>query len=193
MTAPSAPAQQAKDPTLGTLALRWTEGAFLAPIVCQTPDGPKRVNRRLRIRKSRRTEYREMNEITFFPLDIEEATRCFTELGNEQPDIRGSLRIAFPDQIRPDIAQHDFDSALKRAGGFDFAVPSGSLRISGLDAQDGRVLRVDQGEVKIYQVRRGTDAARVLADWGDRPKRLLTIEAKDGTRIELQTVWIGPP
>ena len=48
------------------------------------------------------------------------------------------------------------------------------------------------GTARILTVERGTDAFRRLAEYGDRRKLTLVIEAQDGTRLNLDLVQFGP-
>ncbi len=94
---------------------------------------------------------------------------------------------------RPDTAAHDFQAALRRQGGFEFQIRAGRLRLGEPGKPPDALREVDfkGGTAEIRRVERGSDAHRRLADFGERRKLSLNLEAPDGTRLGLDLVQFG--
>jgi hypothetical protein len=173
-----APAQ-AQEPTLADLALRWAAGNWVSPIICPLPDGPGRVARALRVVPPPQPGHRATHWIEFAPLRT--AGPCKNELGGEEPDVSGKLRIGLAGRYRPDTADLDFKDAMKRERGFRFEVLEGKLRMRGTDG--AREIDFAGGSAELRDVTPGSDAARILGENRDVPRRTLALEARDGTRL----------
>jgi hypothetical protein len=134
-----------------------------------------------------------MNRLALFDLEAPEGTRCHDETGLEQPNAIGRLGLALEARSRPDTARHDFDAALRRDGGFEFEIRSGRLRLGEPSEKPSALREVDfaGGKAEIREVKRGSDAFRRLADFGQRRKLSLTLQAPDGTRLSLDLVQFG--
>lgn len=178
------------DPTLQDLALAWAMGVYKGPVVCPLPEGPRRVARTVSIQPPRRADYRPMFDVVIESLEVPDV-RCTNDLGGAEPDVVGRFRIAIQGHARPDVARKDFQTALKRDGGFTFEVPSGQVEIR--DPEGGaRRVRLAGGKAQLTRIARGSDAARMIGDVGDKPRRTLELEAPDGTRLVFQLVLIRP-
>ncbi len=178
--------------TLVDLALDWAHGEYIAPMICQQSTGPARVGRRLMIKPAPRPTHRPMNRLVFFPIGVEGADRCKSELGGFEPDIQGALTFAFNAHAHPDLARAEFARALRMDRGFDFEVLKGRLRLSSPDGAPAREVDFAGGRAEFLRVERGSDPARILAEFGERPKRTLALEAKDGTRLVFHMVLLKP-
>jgi hypothetical protein len=134
-----------------------------------------------------------MNRLAFFDLEAPEGTRCHDETGGDEPNLIGSLALALETHARPDTARRDFDTALRREGGFDFSIRAGRLRIGAPGEETSTLPEVDfgGGTASIREVKRGSDAFRRLADFGQLRKLSLVLEARDGTRLSFDLVQYG--
>jgi hypothetical protein len=126
------------------------------------------------------------NKLVFEPLELPPGAHCTIDTGERQPDVAGALVFHLEGHSRPDISDHDFQEALQREGGFDFKVKSGVLQVDGLGVDFAA------GRARFQLVRRGSDAWRRLQDWPDAHKLVLTLEAKDGTRLAFDLVRTPP-
>ena len=162
----------ARGSDLNRMALEWVRGRFASPGVCEVDGAVQRSLRRLIIQPGPRSARPPVDKLSFHGFDTPDATRCMNALGVEQPEIHGSLQFTLPGASRPDLAQADFQRALREPGGFDFDVTSGRLRFTDWsDARASRLVDLRGGTLRIRRVRRGTDAARILAEF-DTPQKL---------------------
>src|SRR4030042_192036 len=170
--------------TLNALALEWTRGEYRAPLICEIGGVPYRALRRVLVPPGPRGAQVPMTRLAFFDLEAPQGTRCHDETGGEQPNAIGSLALTLEGSSRPDTARRDFDVALRREGGFEFRIRSGRLRLGAPGEAADALREVDfaGGRADIRRVDRGTDAYRRLADFGERRKLGLLLEAPDGTR-----------
>lgn len=180
---------------LSTLALLWTQGDFRSPMICEIDGEPMRALRRVTVKTGPQTATRALNRLQFRDLEAPPATRCYGEAGNDQPNVIGTLALVFDGRDRSDTAQHDFDEALRRHGGFTFRVASGALRIGppGTPAETLDPTPFKGGKVTVKVVRRGSDAFRRLAEFGPRDKRTMILEAPDGQSWTFDLVAWAPP
>jgi hypothetical protein len=180
-------------PGLDELALEWIRGEYRAPLICDIDGVPYRVLRRVLVSPGPRGARTPMNRLAFFDLEAPEGTRCHDETGVDQPNAIGSLGLVLEVRSRPDTAQHDFDAALRRKGGFEFKIRTGLLRLGAPGDKTSALREVDfsGGKAGIHKVERGSDSFRRLADFGQRRKLSLTLEAPDGTRLSLDLVQFG--
>lgn len=184
---------RAGEPDLARLALQWVRGDYRAPLLCEFEGRPHRGLRRVRIAPGPPSAARPSDRILFFDLEAEQATRCFSDLGSEEPNLVGTLEISFPGPSRPDTARRDFDAALRRSGGFSFRVERGRLRVEPIGAGSDGAREVDfaGGSATISRVERGSDAARRLGEIPGRRRLRLVLEA-DETRWEFPLVEVAP-
>jgi len=170
---------------LNVLALDWARGRYLSPVICEGGGELTRGGRRLLITPGPRHAAPPLGRILFSDLDVPSATRCFDELGAEQPNIVGQLEFRHLGRSRPDSAQRDLKAALRRDKGFSFRVASGKLRIQAVGASEARTVDFRGGEVRLHGIAPGSDDARLLGDLTGLRKLLLELEAPDGTRLRL--------
>lgn len=182
-------------PTLGHLALAWLHGDYRAPIVCEIDEVPRRALRRVRIVPGPSGTHRPSDRIVFHDLEAPAGTRCHDELGNDEPNLIGSVTLVWEGRDdRPDLAEHEFSETLRREGGFSFPIATGALRMGAAGTPVAELSPVDfkGGRARVRAVTRGTDAFRRLADFGPRRKLVLVLEAPDGARLELDLVAFAP-
>ena len=186
------PAASHGQPDLRALALSWSMGEFAAPLVCELGGDPRRGLRRLKI-EPKRSHGDPANRLRFFDLALPPGTRCHDDMGSPQPNAIGTLEFTLEGHSRSDIADRDFAEALERKGGFEFRVGSGSLRVSepGGPADVLRAVDFRGGVVRLTRIARGTDADRRMADFRQGRRLQLHVEAKDGTRLDLDLVMVG--
>lgn len=170
---------------LNLLALEWARGVYGAPVLCEVGGQPVRAVRRVLVAPAPADGRGPLDRIQFPDPEAEGATRCFSELGADEPLVSGFVDISLPGHSRPDTARLDFGAALKRDRGFTFDVRSGRLRVRGWKpGEDWREVDFGGGEATIRTVADGTDAARLLRDF-ESPRRLtIGLTAPDGTALE---------
>lgn len=171
---------------LNDLARAWTYGEWATPLVCTLDGEPRRGLRRLLVGPASRDLVPRSNKLVFEPLELPPGAHCTIDTGERQPEVEGFLLFHLEGHSRPDISDHDFQEALQRDGGFAFKVKRGVLQI------DDRAVDFAAGRARFELARRGSDAWRRLQDWPDAPKLVLTLEAKDGTRLAFDLVRTPP-
>jgi hypothetical protein len=181
--ATSADAQN--EQTVGDMALDWARGRFATPVICQLADKPVRGIRRILITPGPAHIRPRVAKIVFVDLEVEEASRCFTDLGGDTPNIKGSLQIRLPGNRRPDTARRDFREQLRRKQGFEFEITAGGLRIQPVTQPPSPDQGVDfrGGRAYLRGLDPGSDSERVLAHFDSPRKLLLEISARDGTKL----------
>lgn len=191
--APTTGAQPGAAPDLTDLALRWARGEYRSPLVCTLGDQPRRGLRRILIAPGPRRGGPRVDRIRFFDLAAEGVRRCRNALGQEEPSLEGSLLVTLRAPSRPDVAARDFKEALRRDRGFEFEIVSGALRIApvGDTAPPTRTVDFRGGTARLVAIRRGTDAARLLADFPSRRKLELTVRAPSGEELRLWLFQTG--
>ncbi len=186
----------AQDPgvTLADLALQWSAGHFASPLICQLDGEPLRGLRRVVIDPAPARVQPPANRIRFVDLEVEDASRCFTELAGDTPNVMGSLLIRLPGRHRVETAQRDFRESLRRTRGFEFGIAGGVLRIQPVTQPPSPVRAVDftGGSAKLSEVREGSDIARLLAPFGSPRELLLEVAARDGTELSVP-LYLSPP
>jgi len=171
---------------LNRMALDWARGQFASPVVCEVADEPVRALRRVLIAPGPSSERSASNRISFPDPEAEGATRCFSDLGEEEPLVKGFVVVTLPGASRPDLARVDFQNALRRDGGFRFDVLRGRLEVqgwSGPEAGQARPVDFGGGTATLRRVQPGSDLDRRLREYRSPRKLALTLEAPDGTRL----------
>ncbi len=181
-------AQEAPDVNL--LALGWSRGDYRAPLICEMEGSPHRGLRRVLISPGPRHARPATNRMVLYDLEVPPETRCYKETGEVEPNAIGTLYFHFPSISRTDTAQRDFQQTLRREGGFDFQVKSGKLRVGDAGLAPEGLPEVDfrGAKARIATVKRGTDAWRRLSSFSGQRKLTLSLEARDGTRLDLDLV-----
>lgn len=184
------PAASAQQPDLNLLAIDWARGRYASPLFCEIDGEARRGLRRLLITPGPRHVRPPVGRIVFVKLEVEEATRCFTALGEPSPNIWGQLQIRVAGRSQPDTARRDFDAMLRRKDGFEFEVPEGRLQIQtvGKDAPPPRTLPLRGGRANLRFVMTGTDDSRLLDDLPGEREVELKIEAPGGEIVRLPLV-----
>jgi hypothetical protein len=172
---------------LNAHALAWARGDYRAPLVCRVGGEHRRVLRRLLIRPKPERDGRPANQLLLFDLEPPPDATCTEESGGEAPNVRGRLEVALDAPSRVDVARHDFDLALRRDGGFDFAIQSGVLEIAPVGA-GAPARRVDfrGGVARLRRIERGSDAGRRLAEFADRRLLSLELASPRGERLSFE-------
>jgi hypothetical protein len=184
LLAGAALAQDLQD--LNQLALRWTRGEWASPLICEVNGDARRGLRRVVVGEASRDERVPSNRIAFASLKLPAGARCYTDTGESQVDVVGSLVYHLEKISRPDLGAREFQETLEREGGFRFAVGSGTLQVA------DRKVDFAGGAARFDRVRPGSDAWRRLQDLPSPHKLALTLEAPDGTRVALDLV-LRPP
>jgi hypothetical protein len=175
---------QGRDPDANLMALVWARGRYVSPMVCQVNGEPVRALRHVQIQPTPPSVPEKGMRVLFPDPEAAGATRCFSELGPDEPKIAGAVVLGRSGRSRPDTAQRDFQSALERDQGFDYGVRSGTLRLSGwTDGATVREVDFTKGTARLRRVRPGSDEARVLADLAGDRALSLELEAGDGTKL----------
>jgi hypothetical protein len=171
---------------LNQRALAWATGEYVAPLVCEFPQGVKRGVRKLRVTPGPRHHRPPVARLSFPGMELPAGTVCTNDTGHPQPNVTGSILLQLQAISRPDIADHEFAEALERNGGFNFDVREGALEISGerVDFEDG--------SARFTLVRPGMDAHRRLQDVPALRKLELQLKAPDGTELVFDLAQVPP-
>ena len=170
---------------LNELALRWTRGDWASPLVCEHDGRARRGLRRVLVTAGPRDRPPLSNKLSFVALKLPGGARCYTDTGEDQPDVAGSLVYHLEGISRPDLATRQFQETLEREGGFRFDVRAGVLQVG------ERKVDFAGGTARFEPVRRGSDAWRRLQDLEGPHKLALVLEAGDGTRLAFDLVQAG--
>jgi len=171
-------------PDLNILALDWARGNYGSPFVCQVSGAPVRAVRHVQIVPAP-SDRGAMARIQFPDPEAPGATRCFSELGSDEPLVDGNVLISLPGRSRPDTARHDLADALRRESGFRYDIRSGKLSVKGWGAgsDEPRSIDFEGGHVSLHEVRPGTDPERLLRSFDSPRKLTLEIESPDGETV----------
>lgn len=183
-------AQSGRQPGLSDLVHAWASGRFSSPVVCQVEGEPRRALRRIVIQPLGADATQPGVRLLFPDPEAPGATRCFSELGPDEPRVEGSLVLAHEGRARPDTAQYDFQSALRRDGGFDLVIRSGRLQVRGWDGAAARDVEFAKGAAHVRSVKPGSDEGRILASYPAARALVLELEAPDGTRLVFPMVQL---
>lgn len=172
-------------PTVADLALEWARGRYATPVICEFGGEPVRGIRRVLIAPGPARVQPPVAKIVFVDLEPGEATRCFTELRSETPNLAGSVQIRLAGNWRPDTASRDFREQLRRKQGFEFEIPAGGLRIQPVRRPPSPARPVDfrGGSAVLREIDPTSDSARLLAEFDSPRKLLLELTATDGTKL----------
>lgn len=183
----AAPVAAQTGPSLQELAIDWALGRFGSPLICQIEGTPVRGMRRLQVVNGPRQLRSPLARIIFVSMEVEAATRCFTETEKSAPNISGTLEIRFPGAARRDTAHREFKTLLRREGGVEFDISGGVLRLQEVGVATNAARDVDfrGGKARFGLVRPGTDVERLLSAIKSPRKLDLVITARDGTLVKL--------
>lgn len=187
---------QAPDATsLNHLVLSWIQGNYATPLVCKIDGAAKRGLRRIVVEPPDLRKPTPETIIRFIDLEAQDATRCFTEIGGESPNITGELVVRHAITKIRDTANRDFKLELKRKRGFDLDIVSGNLVFAKVGSGAQAPKRVDfrGGSFRIHILRRGTDALRLLQDLPSPRQVMLEFETRAGERHAFPASLSKPP
>jgi hypothetical protein len=179
--------------SLNDLVLSWLHGNYATPIVCTLDGQPRRGLRRILIEPAPPNHRNREATLRFVDLGAAEATRCFTEIGGDTPNIMGTLVVRHPTtRVRP-TAMRDFKIELKRKRGFELDIVSGTLDLEpvGKGAQ-GETLDMRGGHLRVHILRKGEDGLLVLQDLPSPRKVRLEVESRDGQRLSFPASLARP-
>ena len=172
------------------LVLGWARGSFRSPLLCTFGGDTHQGLRRVVIAPGPPQSERRVDRLTFFDIDAPTATRCTTVLGGEQPNAIGSVLLGYTSK-RPnsDTPKRDFDELI-RAGHLDCEIVEGALRVGPITTPPKQLPEHDfaRGTASIAVIKANTDEARLLQDFGPTRRVRLTLQAPDGTQLELPLV-----
>ena len=180
----------AAGPDMVDLVLSWSRGGFRSPLVCTFPDGTHQGLRRVVIASGPPQSERRVNRLTFFDLDAQSAQHCSDGLGDDEPNVVGSLFLGYtPKRPRSDTPQRDFDQELK-TGHLDLEIVAGRLRIGRVNAPVAELAEHDfaGGSARLAVIDPNSDEARMLLELGPYRRLKLSLAARDGTELALPLV-----
>lgn len=181
-------------PGLNEMALQWARGRYASPVICDIEGEPISGVRRLLIAPGPRHSLPPVARVLFSDLEVDGAARCFDSLGRAQPNVEGSVEFRLTKRSRPDLAQREFSTALRRDRGFDFDITKGILRITtvGVGSEPADV-DFTGGQALLHTVAKGSDTERLLSPFPTPRRLLLILKSKDGEReIRLPLFMTAP-
>ena len=116
-------------PDLNALALDWSRGRYLSPIICEVDGELVSGGRRIMVAPGPRHLRPSVNQVQLSDLNVKGASRCFNELGSSEPNVMGRVQFRLEGRPHPDTAPRDFKAAIRREHGFSFHIPEGRLRV----------------------------------------------------------------
>ena len=181
----TATAASGQEPTMPELALEWARGRYATPVICEFDGKPVRGIRRILIAPGPSRVQPPVLKVVFVDLEPESATRCFTELDSEAPNLVGSVQIRLPKGRRSDNPSRDFREQLRRKRGFEYEVVAGGLRITPVQQPPvpGRGASFRGGTALLSRLDPTSDLGRLLARFDSPRKLLLELRAPDGTEL----------
>jgi len=173
--------------SLNDFAVDWARGRFASPVVCIFEGEPTRGMRRVTISAGPVHARPRVARVQFKDIEAEEASRCTSDLGHSVSNVRGTVEIHLAATQPRDTAMRDFKSELRRNHGFEYVISSGRLRFDPIGEAPGKTQTVNfqGGTAGLFEIRPGSDAGRLLADFSSPRRVLLTLEAKGGKRLEI--------
>jgi hypothetical protein len=192
-------AQAAAPDSLNDLVLIWIQGNYASPLVCTIDGRAQRGLRRILIEpadgnaKARKGKHGE-GTVRFVDLEVETASRCFSELGGRTPNITGQLSVRHPVTKRRDTAIRDFKAELRRKRGFELDIVKGRLQVSEVGAASPQTESLDfrGGKLRIHLLRPGSDSLRLLKDLPSPRKLMLEIETRAGRKLSFPASLAKP-
>lgn len=183
----AAPTALAQGTDLRGLVIDWARGRYNSPLICEIDGEPVRGLRRVLVTPAPRQSTIPTGRVIFVEMDTERAERCFTDLGEDVPNLKGTLEIRLPGPPRADSATRELKNRLKRDNGMTFDIVTGTLVESPVGKPTGNSRRIDfsGGTARFDRLREGSDEARLLADFDSPRKLVLTIRSEAGTSISL--------
>ncbi len=176
---------------LADLALDWARGEYRGPLICAI-DGTHHVAlRRLLIRPKPGHRGAPLNQILLFDLEAPPGVSCTNAAGGAALNVSGRLEITLDAPARPDLAKHEFESALRRERGFEFLVRSGELSVSPLNSkQPAKRVDLRGGHARLRLIEPGSDAERRLRDFRGPRQLLLELRAPAGDELAFELVQV---
>jgi len=172
---------------LRALAVNWVRGQYASPLVCDINGEPTRGLRRLLITPSPSASRIPLGRLIFVEMKTNDASRCFTDLGETAPNLRGTLQFRLPGAARPDTALRDLKALLKRNKGLEFHIVSGAVSSQIVGAEPATPKRTDYtgGRLRFDLAGEGSDTNRILADFASPRKLRMTLAPREGPEISL--------
>ncbi len=179
-----------------TLALFWLRGRFRSPVTCMRADGTRvELEESIVVREGAKLSGMPTLRITFFGIDLPDATKCFNLIVSDLPDRRGSINVTYRSSKRKDRGMHDFKRAVKSKT-LEYQIVGGTLRIRevGQDESQAQVVRFDDDyPLRVSSVIHRSDSAKLLAQYrGEGPdlRRRLRFQLEGPMEFRLDQSFI---
>jgi hypothetical protein len=171
--------------SLNDLVVTWMQGNYATPLYCKIDGETQRGLRRILIDVPAGKTPPRTGRVQFVDLEAQSATRCFTEIGGDAPNITGELIVRHP-TIKPrDTVKRDFKSELRRKRGFELEIRSGRLLVNEIKVESSAPESVDfgGGKMRVHLLREGSDGRRVLEGLPSPRKVNLEFETSNGRKF----------
>jgi hypothetical protein len=159
-------AQQRSDEK--SYALNWLQGRFRAPVRCARADGSRLdLEEAISIRPGPDRSGMPTLRLTFFGIDVPDATKCFNVVESRVPDRRGLLYVTYRSHSRTDMGLTDFRRTLKK-GEVVYYIVGGGLRIRevGTGAEPRKIRFEDRDyPLRVKPVQAHSDGDKLLAPY----------------------------
>lgn len=117
-------------PTLTDLALEWSRGRYVTPMICTIQGEAVRAQRRALIAPAEKKFGKTILQFRFYRMQLPSApSDCFSALGVQEFDIDGTFLATVVGKSRADSLERDFKEMLEHKGGIDLAIQEGNLSL----------------------------------------------------------------
>lgn len=124
-----AAAAKAAGPTLTDLALEWSRGRYVSPMICKFEGEALRAQRRALIAPGEKKHSKTLLQFRFYRMQLPAVpSSCFSVLGVQEFDIEGSIVATVAGKSRPDSLERDFKEMLERKGGIELTIQDSHLK-----------------------------------------------------------------
>ncbi len=117
-------------PTLTDVALEWSRGRYVTPMICKIEGEALRAQRRALIAPGEKKYSKTLLQVRFYRMQLPAApSNCFSVLGVQEFDMEGGFVATVVGKSRADSLERDFKEMLERKGGIELVIEESQLRL----------------------------------------------------------------
>lgn len=142
----------AAEPTLTDLALEWSRGRYITPMICTIQGEAVRAQRRALIAPGEKKFGKAILQFRFYRMQLPSTpSDCFSMLGVQEFDIDGTILATVVGKSRADSLERDFKDMLEHKGGLDLAIQEGKLTLYTFGESTPKRV-IDSGDAEKFDV-----------------------------------------